>query len=132
VLKHLLRDVTGNPFDIRQPLWSWRSAASTEPIFSLIFRSSEALDRLLHHPSETALGEASVSGELDVKGDIFSAFDIAEWLLNRNINTGNRFLNKLGHDYLAFISFLTRGAKYSKRRDADSIHHYYRSAGKVL
>jgi cyclopropane-fatty-acyl-phospholipid synthase len=114
----------GPAFDIQLPSWSWRSASS-EPIFSLIFRSSETIDRLFLNASEAALGEAFISGDLDVKGDIFSAFDVVEWLLNRHTTLGNRILGKLNRDWSALVSVLTRGRKHSKRRDAASIHYHY-------
>src|SRR5215469_703222 len=71
-LNNLYRGYTGPAFAIRFPMWSWRSAAYAEAKFSLIFRSSKAFDKLMQQ-SETALGEAFVSGEMEVEGDLFSA-----------------------------------------------------------
>lgn len=124
LFNHLFLGYAGPAFAIRFPPCSWRSAP-TQPVFSLIFRRSESLDRLLQNPSEIALGEAFISGELDVEGDIFSAFDAVEWLLSRHPGLGNRFLAALNRGSFALLSLLTKGRKHSRRRDAASIHHHY-------
>jgi cyclopropane-fatty-acyl-phospholipid synthase len=87
-------------------------------------KSEKAFDKLMR-PSETALGEAFISGELDVEGDIFSAFEMAEWLLNRSPSLRNRIAAELHRDCFTVLSFLTRGWKHSRKRDADSISHHY-------
>src|SRR5215469_9773735 len=89
LLNHLFHGYTGPAFAVRFPMWSWHSRPSIEPAFSLVFRSFEAAEELLLNSSETNLGEAFVSGELDVEGDIFSAFEVAEWLINRPMSVGN-------------------------------------------
>jgi len=76
-------------------------------------------------PSETALGEAFISGDLDVQGDIFSAFDMAEWLLSRSPSLRNRFAAELHRDCFTVLNFLTRGWKHSLQRDAGSISYHY-------
>lgn len=115
----------GPAFDIHLPAWSWRTSPSAKPIFSLIFRSSETVDRLLPNPSETALGEAFISGEIEVKGDIFSAFDVVEWLLNHHTTRANSILAKFNNACFALVSALTTGCKHSRRRDGASIHYHY-------
>jgi cyclopropane-fatty-acyl-phospholipid synthase len=125
LLNHLFLGYAGPAFAVRFPLWSWHSAPSIQPIFSLIFRSSETFERLLQNSSETELGEAFVSGELDVEGNIFSAFALGEWLLNRHKSLGNRLFAEWNHYCFALMSLLTRGRKHSRRRDAASISHHY-------
>jgi cyclopropane-fatty-acyl-phospholipid synthase len=125
VLTHLFLGYTGPAFAIRFPLWSWRSLPSADPAFTLIFRSSDIVNGLFLNPSETGLGEAFVSGDLDVEGDIFSAFDVAEWLLSRRLTLGNSILAELNRDCFALASLLTRGLKHSRRRDASSISYHY-------
>jgi cyclopropane-fatty-acyl-phospholipid synthase len=79
----------------------------------------------LIQPSETALGEAFISGQLEVEGDIFSAFDVAEWLLSRHAGVGNRIFAELHRDWFTIVSFMTRGRKHSRHRDAASIARHY-------
>lgn len=125
LLNHLFHGYAGPPFAVRFPLWTWHSRFSAEPAFTLVFRSFEAAESLLLNSSETALGEAFVSGELDVEGDIFSAFEVAEWLINRPMSVANRILAELSRDSFALASTLRRGRKHSRRRDADSISRHY-------
>ncbi len=113
----------GPCFAVRLPLWSWHSSPGNAR-FTLVIRSQKAFDKLMR-PSETALGEAYISGDLDVEGDIFSAFDMAEWLLNRSPSLRNRFAAELHRDCFAVLNFLTRGWKHSRQRDADSISYHY-------
>jgi len=123
-LNNLFRDYDGPVFAIRFPMWTWHSAASGQKVFSLIVRNPEVFDRLLR-PSETALGEAFISNELDVEGDIFSVFEMAEWLLRSSPNLENRIAAELQRECFTALSLLRRGRKHSRRRDADSISFHY-------
>ena len=122
-LDNLFRCYPGPAFAIRLPLWSWHSSPG-EARFALVMRSQKTFDKLMR-PSETGLGEAFISGDLDVEGDIFSAFDMAEWLLSRSPSLRNRVAAELHRDCFMALSFLTRGWKHSRHRDADSISHHY-------
>lgn len=124
VLDKLFLGYAGPAFAIRSPFRIWHSVPSRPPIFSLVVRSPETFDKLMQ-PSEIALGEAFVSGELDVEGDIFSAFDVAEWLLNREPGLGNRILAEAYRACFVLASRLTRGRKHSRQRDAASIARHY-------
>ena len=124
LLNNLFLGYGGPPFTIRFPSWSWNSAASQQPIFSLIFRDSKTLEKLMR-PSETVVGEAFISGELDIDGDIFSAFAVAEWLFSRHRGLGSSILAELHRGCFTVISALTRGRKHSRQRDAASIAHHY-------
>lgn len=117
-------DYAGPAFAIRFPAWSWRSAPSRQPRFTLVFRDPETFDKLMR-PSETGLGEAFISGELDVEGDLFSAFGFVEWLLSRRTSLGNRLLAEMYRDCFAAVSFMKMGPKHSRERDAASISHHY-------
>jgi cyclopropane-fatty-acyl-phospholipid synthase len=124
LLDNIFRGYVGPAFTIRFPMWSWRSTDSVRPVFGLVIRSSETFDKLMQ-ASETALGEAFVSGEIDVEGDIFSAFEVAEWLLNRHAGLGSRISAELYRECFTLLSALTRGRKHSRQRDAASISHHY-------
>lgn len=124
ILNGLFHGYAGPAFSVRFPMWTWHSAPSSQSVFSLVFCKSETFDKLLQ-ASETSLGEAFVSGELDVEGDIFSAFQVAEWLLNRHMGVGTRIMAELYRDSFTVLSLLTRGRKHSRQRDADSISRHY-------
>lgn len=124
LLNHLFHGYTGPAFAVRLPLSTWHSAGSRQPKFSLVFRTHDAFDELLR-PSETSLGEAFVSGELDVEGDLFAAFDLAEWLFNRPATLGERIWLEFWHASSAFSSLIAKGRRHSRRRDAASISQHY-------
>jgi cyclopropane-fatty-acyl-phospholipid synthase len=125
ILNELFRGYAGPAFAIHFPLWSWHSAAQEEPVFSLRLRSPQSFKKLLQYPSETVLGEGFVSGELDVEGDLFSAFAVGEWLLSRHMGLRTRMLAELSHDYFLLQGFLKGGWKHSRKRDAASIARHY-------
>ncbi|MGH9562266.1 MAG: SAM-dependent methyltransferase, partial [Terracidiphilus sp.] len=114
----------GPPFVIRFPEWSWHSDALQQPVFSLVFRRSQTFDKLIQ-PSETGLAEAFVSGDLEVRGDIFCAFDLVEWLLKRPESVANRIMAELFRDGFALANYLAKGPKHSPKRDAAAISHHY-------
>jgi cyclopropane-fatty-acyl-phospholipid synthase len=124
LLNKLFRGYSGPPFAIHFPLWTWHSSASREPVFSLVFRHPDVIEGLLQS-SETTLAEAFISGDLDVEGDIFSTFDVVEWLLSRHTGFGNRILSGFYSECFALLNLLTRGRKHSQRRDAASISQHY-------
>lgn len=124
LLNNLFHGYAGPAFTIRFPMWTWHSVSSGQPVFSLVFSNSDIFDKLLK-PSETSLGEAFVSGELDVDGDMFSAFDVGEWLLNQHMGMGSRIGAELYRDCFRVLNLLTRGRKHSRERDADSIARHY-------
>lgn len=124
LLNKLFRGYDGPAFAVRCPLGTWHSTASRQPVFSLRFRSLDAIDGLIQ-PSETALGEAYISGDLDVEGDIFATFDAVEWLVDRRTGLGEQVLAGFYSKSIALLNLLTRGRKHSQRRDADAISHHY-------
>jgi cyclopropane-fatty-acyl-phospholipid synthase len=124
LLNHLFHGYAGPPFSIRFPFWTWHSAGSQQPVFSLVLRSSDTFDKLMR-PSETGLGEAFISGDPDVEGDIFSAFAMAEWLLHRRTGLRYRILGELYDGCRAARTWLAGGPKHSRQRDAASIAQHY-------
>ena len=74
----------GPAFAIR--LWDgrfWSSSERDAPVCTFVLKSQKALASLIVSPNEVTLGEAFIHGGLDVEGDFFSAFSIAEHLFNR-------------------------------------------------
>jgi hypothetical protein len=54
-----------------------------KPVCTIVIESPQALTALIAEPNEITLGEAFIHGDLDVEGDIFSVFSIAEYIFNR-------------------------------------------------
>jgi cyclopropane-fatty-acyl-phospholipid synthase len=52
--------------------------ANSNPRFRLIFKNWQALKRLFSPPLELNLGEGFIRGDLDIQGDIYSAFDVLD------------------------------------------------------
>ena len=61
--------------------------------FSLVIREPAALRRALLPPSELALGEAFIRGELDVEGDLEAAGGLVD-LLRANLSAPGRVATK--------------------------------------
>lgn len=125
VLNDMFAGYNGPPFSIRVPTWSWRSTPFANPIFTLVFRTPEALRVLMENPTEITLGEAFISEELDIEGDLFSVFGVAEFLFTCPMNLRFRFLQHLSQGYSALSNWFVRGRRHSRRRDASSIGYHY-------
>ena len=125
VLNALFLGYSGPPFAICVPTWTWHSTPSAKPIFSLIFKTPEALRVLMESPTEITLGEAFISGELDVEGDLFSVFAVAEYLLTSPMSWRLRLLQRLSLTYSELSNWFVRGSRHSPQRDASSIGYHY-------
>jgi cyclopropane-fatty-acyl-phospholipid synthase len=132
VLDELLADYGKQDFQMR--LWDGTTwGASGNPKFSLLLKNPEALRTLFISPSELSLGEAYITGTLDVEGDLEAAFELGDYLLSRSRSP--RTLESL----LAFLHKSAlhdepvngrRGAKlqglaHSKQRDFEAIRYHY-------
>src|SRR5579871_1799825 len=74
----------GPAFSVR--MWGgrqWSSPHCQVPACTIVVKRPEALAALIAHPNELSLGEAFIHDDLDVEGDLFSVFAIAEYLFNR-------------------------------------------------
>jgi len=123
-LGELFRDYDGPPFAIR--LWNgwlWSSAPGHDirAACTIILNSPRALRTLLLNPSQLALGEAFLSQDIDVEGDLFSVFGVVDYTLRRPVPLRSRLLRRLG----AFAYALTHGLSHSFRRDRASIAYHY-------
>ena len=116
----------GPAFALR--LWDgrcWSSSANEKPACTLVLESPKALGSLLASPNELTLGEAFIHGELDVEGDIFSAFSIAEHLFSRPRGLKRRIVEKLAGSAFGLGQRIKHGALNSPRRDRASIAYHY-------
>src|SRR5215831_18107067 len=125
-LTDLFNGYDGPGFSIR--LWDGRlwTFMQEKPACALVITSPRALASLSSAVAdEVTLGEAFISKELDVEGDLVSAFSAAGFLMRRPRNLCQRATENL----LATAKNLTRcfadGSKHSKARDQASIAYHY-------
>jgi cyclopropane-fatty-acyl-phospholipid synthase len=105
--------------------WSWACERGTEPVCTLVFRSEGALRALLVHPSEITLGEAFVAKEIDVEGDLFAAFDVAEHIFDCPRSQRRRSLEAISGFLLGLGHRLKEGKLHSVERDRAAISYHY-------
>jgi len=99
---------------------------------ALDIRSPRAVSLLMSSPGQLGLARAYVAGELEVRGDLYTALDRLARLGVQKPSMADQL--KL---YRALAPFALRreappaeevrlgGSRHSKRRDADAIHHHY-------
>ncbi len=121
------------PFAIR--LWNgaeWRHSKEP-PRFILELKHPAALRRLLWRPNELSLGEAYISNEFEVLGDLEASFELAEYLMSRSwritekLRLGRKLLELPGKRLAGkrLDAVKLRGRTHSKRRDAQAVQYHY-------
>ena len=70
--------------DFQLVLWDGTVWGEQErPRFTVVLRHPGALRAMFLNPSELALGEAYISDDFDIEGDVEAAFDLADYLLGQ-------------------------------------------------
>ena len=116
----------GPPFGIRLwDGWCWTSSAKDNPRFTLIVRSEDALEAMLARPSEITLGEAFLANDIDVEGDIFSVFAMAEYIFHRPRGRRQRMLEAASQAVSGVAHWWKEGKRHSIERDRSAISHHY-------
>jgi cyclopropane-fatty-acyl-phospholipid synthase len=105
--------------------WSWSSSESRQPAFTIVLEDPRAFAALIAQPNEVTLGEAFIRGGLDVEGDIFSVFSVAEHIFNRPHSLRRAFAEKLAATVFGFGQWFRHGFIHSQRRDRASIAYHY-------
>ena len=59
--------------------------------FEVVFRSPEIFRRILRRPTPLRFGEAFVSSQIDIEGDLFSAMRVASEIEQLHLPLGTRF-----------------------------------------
>ncbi|MGB8478519.1 MAG: cyclopropane-fatty-acyl-phospholipid synthase family protein [Acidobacteriaceae bacterium] len=125
ILDRLFETYSGAPFAIRTwDEWSWRSSENQSPVFTVIFRTRHALEQLFVDPSEWTLGEAFVEGGIDVEGDLVSAFDLLEHVLEQPLGWWYGLLQNLSAISYRILR-LGHGRKHSRSGDRAAISYHY-------
>jgi len=122
----LFQDYDGPAFAVRLwDGWSWSSSPNHRPACTIVAEGPTALASLIARPSQIALGEAYIHGELDVEGDLFSVFSVGEYLVNRPRNLVQRIVDKSAAAFFDLRQWLQRGTSHSRQRDRSTIANTY-------
>ena len=126
LLTELFRDYVGPTFAIRLwNGWRWVSLAGDKPAFTLVLETPSALLAIVTNPNEVKLGEAFIRREIDVEGDIFSVFSVAEYLVSRPNNLLQRAKDLVLRSFVEAARWFHHGPQHSRKRDRASISYHY-------
>lgn len=120
--------------DFQLVLWDgtvW--GVQERPRFTVVLRHPGALRAMFLNPSELALGEAYISDDFDIEGDVEAAFDLADYLLGqergvwKNVELAEwlRKLPKSDHARTERRPAKLWGLVHSKNRDRQAISYHY-------
>ena len=125
-----------HPRDFSFRLWdgSVLEAEPGEPSrFTMVLRNPAALRSMFLSPSELALGEAYIYNDIDIEGDLGSAFFLADRLVHLRLGLGERF--RLARLLLALPTSgrrsgnrpaeRLRGPLHSMGRDRQAVTYHY-------
>jgi cyclopropane-fatty-acyl-phospholipid synthase len=126
VLRALFHGYNGPPFSIRLwDGWRWHAPLAGDPVCTLVFRSTDALRSLINCLSEIRLGEAFLSKDIEVDGDIVSAFAVAEHLFQCPRGQRQRILEVISGILFGIGRLSKTGKRHSLERDLSAISYHY-------
>ncbi len=126
VLDALFEGYAGPTFSIRLwDGWEWNSTRGAPPACTVIVETPKTLAGLAASPDEVTLGEAFLCRNLEVEGDIFSVFAVAEHLLGRPRPWRARLVEKWAGAMAGAGRWLEHGPRHSLGRDRASIAYHY-------
>ncbi len=126
IFHEVFRGYEGPAFGVRLwDGWTWAPAADRRVECTVVLKHPKALRTLIASPGEITLGEAFIHGELDVEGDIFAAFPMAEFLFSRPRTLVQRVTERLGATRFGAGRWLRHGRVSSQSRDRASIAYHY-------
>ena len=104
--------------------WHWQSHGGT-PKCTIVVNSADALRSLLLRPSEVTLGEAFLAKDIDVEGDLFSVFDVAEHVFHCTKGRRQRILEAASGVIFGLGAWVESGVRHSQERDSKAISYHY-------
>jgi cyclopropane-fatty-acyl-phospholipid synthase len=126
LLSALFHGYEGPTFAIRLwDGWRWSSSDGERPVCIIVVESPQALQSLVAEPTEISLGKAFIHGDLDVEGDIFSVFSIAEHIFNGPRPLRQQILEKASATLFGLGQWFKHGSQHSQQRDRASISYHY-------
>ena len=125
-IAELFHGYDGPPFSIRMwDGWEWYSDAHGHSVCTIVVNTPDALAAVVDHPGEVSLGEAFVHREIDVDGDLFSAFPVCEHLISRPRSMRQKVVDAVLSKVVGLRRWVKHGALHSKSRDQASILYHY-------
>jgi len=125
-LQALFQDYEGPPFALRLwDGWCWCSVSDCEPACTIVVHSPGALRALVDRPSEITLGEAYLSKDIDIEGDIFAVFSVTEHIFQCPRGQRQRVREWISGLFLEVAQRWTRGKRHSIERDRTAISYHY-------
>ena len=124
-LNELFRDYRGTPFRMQTPNWHWASSPAAVPCFVLRFRRPEGLESLFRNPSQVALGEAYIRGDVEIEGDLFEAVRLADYVLGRAGRRSGAPGRAVRKALAIAADRAMRGRLHSRKRDRAAIAYHY-------
>ena len=125
-LDELFQGYEGPAFDVRLwDGWRWNCRPGQPAACTIVVGNPGALTALLAKPNELTLGEAFIDGALDVEGDLFSVFAVADHLFKRPHALKRRIAEKTAVAVFELGMRIRHGAVSSRRRDRASIAYHY-------
>ena len=126
VLTALFQDYEGPAFALRLwDGWQWTPMPGKSPACTISIETPKALTAFVAKPNELTLGEAFIHREIDIEGDIFAVFPVAEHLLNRPRGLRQQLIETLARTVAGAGRWLKHGAWHSLARDSASISYHY-------
>jgi len=133
-----LQEVLGSfhPRDFSFRLWDgsvWDAEPGEPSRFTMVLRNPGVLRTMFWSPSELALGEAYLYNDLDIEGDISSAFLLADRLVHLRLGLAERLrfarlllaLPSSGRHLGARPTERLRGPLHSMGRDRQAVTYHY-------
>ena len=120
-------DYQGPSFSIRLwDGWQWISRnTKAEPSATLVFRTMKGLEALIRKPSEITLGTSFLAKDIDVEGDLFSVFAVAEHIFHARIGRRQRLIEAVLGLFESAGAFWKAGRIHSRGRDQVGISFHY-------
>lgn len=126
ILQKLFEGYEGPTFSIRLwDGWYWASSERERPTCTIVFNSAGALQSLFVRPSEITLGEAFLSKDIDVEGDLFSVFDVAEHIFHGSRGQRQLVAEVAAGVLLGLGKWWKEGRLHSEKRDRQAISYHY-------
>ncbi|MHB1021163.1 MAG: class I SAM-dependent methyltransferase [Acidobacteriaceae bacterium] len=126
ILESLFRDYDGPSFSIRiADGWQWAPSGRERAACTFVFSTADALKALMLHADELTLGEAFIRKDMDVEGDIFAAFAVAEHIFNRRAPLPQKIVEHFAGTIFNLRKWARLGPPHSIQRDKASIAYHY-------
>ncbi|HTV06557.1 MAG TPA: cyclopropane-fatty-acyl-phospholipid synthase family protein [Acidobacteriaceae bacterium] len=126
IFHSLFEGYEGSPFAVRLwDGWLWHSSTRGETSCTIVVHSANALRSLVLHPSEVTLGEAFLTKDIDVEGDLFSVFDVAEHVFHCSKGRQQRLLEAASGILSGIGKWCKTGGRHSQNSDLAAISYHY-------